>query len=103
MKEKWNSTREYWRCAEGGQCSVGDVCRWSAQITAHVDARQDAGDGGEEDAKDAEPWISILILWPKILHEVSTYPAIETVFCYQIGALNIDRHLSDMTYRDPLQ
>lgn len=52
------------RIVPGGnscQRSIWNIGRGSAKIPAHVDASEDAGDGGEKHPKHGEPGVAVVV------------------------------------------
>lgn len=68
----------YSRSAKCGECSIWNVSRWCTKITAHINARQDAGNCWKKYTKYAKPCVAVHVIGPKIRFEVFQAPTDKT-------------------------
>jgi len=75
------------RDTEGGHCASGNVLKRLLQITAHVDARQDAGHGGEKQAEYGEERFSWEIFRPGVVPNVHLSIPCHSMLCRKVNNL----------------
>ena len=59
------------------------------EVSGHVDSGHDSGEGGEEDAEDAEPVVVLRVVGPAVGHPHGRVPTHETALCEVVRGIII--------------